>query len=151
MLSSIFCEIFKNTFLTEHLWTTVSDMHSKKLTCTINNALINNWCWSSETVAQRCSVKKGLWHRCFPVNFAKYLRPPFFYRTPLVAACRSYNQSFDNFRELNVSQQLFKMKRQQILSKVYTNSSSETLLQEETWMKNQSSNLTNGLQFFVLY
>ena len=22
--------------------------------------------------------KKRLWHRCFPVNFAKFLRPPFF-------------------------------------------------------------------------
>ena len=73
----------------------------------------------SETVAQRCSVKKGvfknfvkfigkhlrqslhfnkvaglrpatllknrLWHRCFPVSFAKFLRTPFFYRTPPVA------------------------------------------------------------------
>ena len=22
-------------------------------------------------------LKKGLWHRCFPVNFAKFLRAPF--------------------------------------------------------------------------
>ena len=27
-------------------------------------------------------LKKRLWHRCFPVNFAKSLRTPF-YRTPL--------------------------------------------------------------------
>ena len=58
---------------------------------------------STEAVAQRCSVKKDflkvlqnsqentctrlkpstllkkrLWHRCFPVNFAKFLRTPFF-------------------------------------------------------------------------
>ena len=31
--------------------------------------------------------KKRLWHRCFPVNFAKLLRTTFFYSTPLVAAC----------------------------------------------------------------
>ena len=31
-------------------------------------------------------LKRRLWHRCFPVNFAKFLRTPFFYRTPLVAA-----------------------------------------------------------------
>ena len=31
-------------------------------------------------------LKKRLWHRCFPVNFAKFLRTPFFHRTPLVAA-----------------------------------------------------------------
>ena len=30
-------------------------------------------------------LKKKLWHRCFPVNFVKYLRT-FFYRTPSVAA-----------------------------------------------------------------
>ena len=23
-------------------------------------------------------IKKSLWHRCFPVNFAKFLRTPFF-------------------------------------------------------------------------
>ena len=28
------------------------------------------------------SLKKRLWHRCFPVNFVKLLRTPFFYRTP---------------------------------------------------------------------
>ena len=27
-------------------------------------------------------LKRGLWHRCFPVNFAKFLTP--FHRTPLV-------------------------------------------------------------------
>ena len=27
-------------------------------------------------------LKKRLWHRPFPVNFAKYLRTPFFHRTP---------------------------------------------------------------------
>ena len=29
---------------------------------------------------------KRIWHRYFPVNFVKFLRTPFFYRTPLVAA-----------------------------------------------------------------
>ena len=31
-------------------------------------------------------LKKRLWHRCFPVNFTKFLRTPFFNRTPLVTA-----------------------------------------------------------------
>ena len=31
-------------------------------------------------------LKKRLWHKCFPVNFVKFLTTPFFYRTPLVAA-----------------------------------------------------------------
>ena len=31
-------------------------------------------------------LKKRLWRRCFPVNFVKFLRTLFLYRTPLVAA-----------------------------------------------------------------
>ena len=31
-------------------------------------------------------LKKRFWHRCFPVNFAKFLRIPFSCRTPPVAA-----------------------------------------------------------------
>ena len=27
---------------------------------------------------EACNLKKILWHRCFPVNFAKFLRAPFF-------------------------------------------------------------------------
>ena len=34
-------------------------------------------------------LKKRLWHRCFSVNFVKFLRTPF-YRTPLVAAFKVY-------------------------------------------------------------
>ena len=35
-------------------------------------------------------LKKRLWHRCFPVNFVKFLRTPFLHRTPLVAASEDY-------------------------------------------------------------
>ena len=31
-------------------------------------------------------LKKSLWRRCFPLNFAKFLRTPFLYRKPPVAA-----------------------------------------------------------------
>ena len=31
-------------------------------------------------------LKERLQHRCFPVNFVKFLRAPFFYRTSPVAA-----------------------------------------------------------------
>ena len=31
-------------------------------------------------------LKKRLWHRCFYVNFATFLRTPFFYRTPVAAS-----------------------------------------------------------------
>ena len=36
---------------------------------------------------QACNfTKKRLLHRCFPMNIVKFLRVPFFYRTPPVAA-----------------------------------------------------------------
>ena len=47
MISCEFCKISKNTFFTEHLWTTAS------------------------------FLKERLWHRCFPVIFVKFLRTPF--------------------------------------------------------------------------
>ena len=34
-------------------------------------------------------LKKKLWHRCFPVNFMKFLKTFFFHRTPPVAASKS--------------------------------------------------------------
>ena len=33
-------------------------------------------------------IKKSLWHRYFPVNFAKFLRMPFFERPPPVTASK---------------------------------------------------------------
>ena len=35
-------------------------------------------------------IKKTLQHRCFPVKLAKFLRTPFFYRTPQVATSVLY-------------------------------------------------------------
>ena len=82
---------------------TIPKTHSRSLTCFRENGRL-----FSEAVAQRCSVKKvfleisqnsqentyarvsflitlrgnfiekRLWHRCFPVNLAKFLRTPFF-------------------------------------------------------------------------
>ena len=61
---------------------------------------------------RRCSVRKGvlrpatllkkcLWHRCFPVNFAKFLRAPF-YKTSLGDCFSQNNQGMfiDNLRTL---------------------------------------------------
>ena len=41
----------------------------------------------------RYFIKKSLWHRCFSVSFAKFLKTTFFYRTPLVAASKSSFQT----------------------------------------------------------
>ena len=78
---------------------------STKLTCFQQNSSLcftfaERWLASNRSSHQRCSVKEGvlrnfakftgklqappatllkkrLWHRCFPVNFAKFLRTPF--------------------------------------------------------------------------
>ena len=52
----IFCEIFNHE-------TTVN---------------ISQLPFSHTVLPGRCWVKKSLWHRCFPVNFAKFLKTPFF-------------------------------------------------------------------------
>ena len=53
--------------------------------CSVTKGVLRNFtkftgkhvCLSPATL-----LKKRPWHRCFPLNFAKFLRTPFFYRTP---------------------------------------------------------------------
>ena len=45
----------------------------------------NHLCQSLASLRATTLLKKRLWHRCFPVNFVKFLRTPF-YRTAPVAA-----------------------------------------------------------------
>ena len=40
----------------------------------------------TELIRPAAVIKKRLQHRCFLVKFAKFLRTPFFYRAPPVAA-----------------------------------------------------------------
>ena len=47
------------------------------------------------------SLKKSLWHRCFPVNFTKFLRTPFFYRTPRLAASEQSNLCENDAEDLS--------------------------------------------------
>ena len=55
---------------------------------------------SQENTCARASflLKKRLWHRCFPVNFAKILRTPFF-KTPQMAASGIFSDLYGNFSE----------------------------------------------------
>ena len=50
-------------------------------------------------------LKKRLWHKCFPVNFAKFLRTTFFYRRPLVATSGcSVNLDFSSKQNVTVKE-----------------------------------------------
>ena len=46
-------------------------------------------------------LKKRLWHRCFPMNFAKFLRTPFLWSTSGVCFCKYsiINCRWDTFEE----------------------------------------------------
>ena len=58
-------------------------------------------------VLQRNCIKKGLYHRWFPVNFANFLRTPFFYRIPLAATGRCFALNFLTFFRTSFSQNTF--------------------------------------------
>ena len=96
VFSSEFSVIFKKTCFKEHLRTTVCSSVEKRSLSYFHNQFNFLKVKSSEAVAQRCSqkfrkihrkapvpefsatlLKKGLWHRCFLVNFAKFIRAPF--------------------------------------------------------------------------
>ena len=46
-------------------------------------------------------MKKRFQHRCFPVNFEKFLRTPFFYRTPPAAASATTEDCEQSFVIIN--------------------------------------------------
>ena len=55
--------------------------------CSVKKAFLEILLNPQENVCARVSfTKKRLWHRCFPVNFAKIFKNFLSYRTPPVAA-----------------------------------------------------------------
>ena len=117
MFSCGFCEIFKNTFFTEHFCTNASDVCNLAKECTppklflilsksVRPLKVVIWSWQPPDVSckktcsqnsqentcvrvsfliklQACGLwpatllKKRLRYRCFPLNFAEFLRIPF--------------------------------------------------------------------------
>ena len=76
--SFIILEFFENSNFADYLWMfPYSKVLSKFLLIKRN-----------EKIGLRSAtlLKKRLWHRCFPVNFVKFFKNTFSYRTPLVAA-----------------------------------------------------------------
>ena len=49
---------------------------------------------------QASLLKKGLWHRCFPINFAKFLQTPFLQNTfgRLILAIMLYHAGFQGYK-----------------------------------------------------
>ena len=58
-------------------------------TCSVKKGVLRNFAkFTEQHLCLRPAIlfKKRLWHRCFPVNFAKFFIEHLFYRTPPVAA-----------------------------------------------------------------
>ena len=50
--------------------------------CSIERGVLENFAkFTGKHLCQSLFIKKGLWHRCFPVNFAKFLRAHFLQNT----------------------------------------------------------------------
>ena len=60
--------------------------NSQKNTCARVSFLIKLQAIGGVLRTSATLLKKRFWHRCFPVNFAKFSRTPFFQKTPPVAA-----------------------------------------------------------------
>ena len=78
------CKISKNTFFIEHLQTTASDLssvlRSSRPEVFCKKGVLRNFAkFAGKHLCQTLLFnKRRLWHRCFPVNFVKFLRTPFF-------------------------------------------------------------------------
>ena len=85
--------LWQSLFLVKLQVFTISDCFGRliKLILTNKEAFVQRCCWkisknSQENTCAKASfwltpatlLKKRLWHRCFPHNFAKFLRTPFF-------------------------------------------------------------------------
>ena len=87
--------------------------NSQENTCTCQSFF-----FSKDALGLKLYFKKGLWHRCFPVNFVKFLRTLFCIKTPLVAASDSRSGSTGGTFNLKfsllliyVAQQTFQLNR----------------------------------------
>ena len=79
-----FCELFKNTCFVEDLKTAGSETPDRSSPPDVfcEKGILRNFAKiTGKHLCRRAPanlLKKSLWHRCLPVNFAKFLRIPFF-------------------------------------------------------------------------
>ena len=88
LFSCEFCEISKNIFLHRTLLVTASVKNmgqNSHLRCSLKIGVLKNLA----DLRPATLVKQRLWHSCFPVNVAKFLRTPFLQKT-----------ASDDFREV---------------------------------------------------
>ena len=80
LFSCEFCEISKNIFLHRTLLVTASVKNMSQnshLRCSLKIGVLKNLA----DLRPATLVKQRLWHSCFPVNVAKFLRTPFLQKT----------------------------------------------------------------------
>ena len=74
--------IISNSLFLEHQWTPLDGRignhrhRSSHQRCSVRKVVLTNFT-KFTGLRPATLLKKRLWHRCFPVNFAKFLRTPF--------------------------------------------------------------------------
>ena len=91
LLSCEYCKVFENNFFIESLQKQpFADIPQNRYSLKFRKLHRKALCWRlilKNLQAEGLPLhKKRLYHRFFPANFAKFLRTPFFYRTPPVTA-----------------------------------------------------------------
>ena len=87
ILSGVFSlldDLLISEIMLEFEFTFSTNSRSSNLRCSIKKVFLEISQNSQENICARDlkkNLKKNLWHRCFPVNFAKFLRTPFLQST----------------------------------------------------------------------
>ena len=77
----------KNILTEKEHFTHTTNAEAVVRRCSVEKVFLEISQNSQENTCARVSflIQKSFWRNCFPVNFAKFLRTPFFYGTSLVA------------------------------------------------------------------
>ena len=88
----------------------ITVMRSSHQTCSVTKGVLRNFAkFTGKHLCQVSFLRKRSWHRCFPVNFTKFLRTLFYRTHPDDCFCHSsYGTSVVDFELINTGWNLIK-------------------------------------------
>ena len=111
-----YCEVFKNTSFEKYLWEAACEnqhlsekLRSSRPEVFCKTGILRNFAkFTVKHLGQSLLFNEvaglRLWHRCFPVNFVKFLRSPFFIeQSPLVVASANLSKGGNSWILLGLS------------------------------------------------
>ena len=83
------------------MWLVKCSVHKQPRTCSMMKDVLKNFtkftgkplCWNLLLIKLQAFTKKGLWHRCFHVNFVKFFRAWFVQNTFGGCFCQNSNSA----------------------------------------------------------